>query len=218
MVKKLPQPISKEDFDKLLEELKILRDSYIMPRKNTLKPRGKTIQEYLICVILGFGSGMRISEILGLKKSYNYKYLNKKTNQIEVRTQVCDIEPLAPQNIENNFIRVIGAKGGKDRVVPLPTKLFKKVGISRNELIEYLPLKVKRSSLQKFFKDLGKKVLGKEISFHKLRHGFGTHALESGVDVHQVQMFMGHSRLDTTGLYLHANPKQALDKYEEISW
>jgi len=34
--------------------------------------------------------------------------------------------------------------------------------------------------------------------------------------LHQVQMLMGHSRLDTTGIYLHANPKEAIDKAQEL--
>lgn len=218
MAQKLPVSISIEEFNKLIDASKTLLLSHWKPRKEEYTTRGKTIQQYIICMALGFGAGMRISEILGLKKTYTYKYLNKKTNIEEVKTQVCNIEPLRPDKIETNYIRVVGAKGGKDRVIPLPTKLFKKLGITRNELINNLPIKVKRSAVQKFFTALALKVLNKNVSFHKLRHGFGTHTLQSGVDIHQVQMFMGHSRLDTTGLYLHANPKEALDKYEAIAW
>jgi len=59
-------------------------------------------------------------------------------------------------------------------------------------------------------KKLGKKILNKDIHFHSLRHSFGSH-LASKVPLHQIQMLMGHSRLDTTGIYLHSNPKEAID-------
>lgn len=126
------------------------------------------------------------------------------------------VPPLTKDRIENNNIRVISGKGGKDRIVPLPIKLFQKAGITRKKLENNLPLKITRRALQFYFQDLGKKVLGKHVTFHQLRHGFATHCLESGIDIHVLQRFLGHSKLETTGLYLHSNPKEALEKYEEV--
>jgi site-specific recombinase XerD len=42
--------------------------------------------------------------------------------------------------------------------------------------------------------------------------------VESNIDLHELQRLLGHSRLDTTGIYLHANPKKTMDKYEQIEW
>lgn len=212
MSKKLPQPISKEDFDKLLDSAKAQRDEYWMPRNEEYQPRGKTLQQYIIAMILGFGAGMRISEIVGLNKTYKYSYKGV------VKEQVCNIPALTPEKIENNFIRVVGGKGGKDRQVPLPMKIFKRANISRNEFIKNLPLQVSRSAIQKYITELGVKVLNKKISFHKTRHGFVSHALNSGVPIHQVQMFAGHSNMATTGLYAHADPKQALEDIGKVEW
>jgi site-specific recombinase XerD len=77
-------------------------------------------------------------------------------------------------------------------------------------------MKIKRRSLQSFITKLAKDVLHRPLSFHTLRHGFGSHLAGLGVPLHQVQMLMGHSRLDTTGIYLHANPKDAIDKAQEL--
>lgn len=212
MSRKLPQPILKEDFDKLLEASKKQLEEYWQPRKEEYKPRGKQIQQYLICMILGFGAGMRISEIVGLKKTYSYTYKGVK------KEQICDIEALRPEQIENNFIRVLGAKGGKDRQVPLPIKLMKKAGITKYQFLINLPIKMKRSAIQRYIVIQGNKVLGKRISFHKLRHGFVSYCLEQGMPIHQVQMLAGHSRMDTTGLYAHANPKDTLEKVGGLDW
>jgi integrase len=41
---------------------------------------------------------------------------------------------------------------------------------------------------------------------HHLRHAYATHCLEDGVNVRALQAAMGHKSLETTMLYLHADP------------
>lgn len=181
MAKKLPKIISQEEFE-------TLHDAAYKLEKKAGDKRAKRIRQYRVAMILGFEGGMRISEILGLQnkdKSWKIKLLDEK-------------------QIEGNSIRVIGGKGGKDRVVPKPKRINQKA-------IDMLPLSVSRRSLQKFFTNLGRGVLNKEITFHTLRHGFCTHLVNQNRPLHEVQMLAGHSRLDTTGIYLHANPTKAIE-------
>lgn len=144
-------------------------------------------KEYKIALILGFQAGMRISEIVGFKDK---------------------IKPLSQEQIDNSSIRILG-KGEKERIVPRPKK------INENAL-KLLPLKIKRRALQNLVTNLGKEVLNKKITFHTLRHGFCSHLAGQGRPLHEVQMLAGHSRLDTTGIYLHANPKQAIAEAREL--
>lgn len=150
-------------------------------------------KRYKLALLLGFEAGMRLSEIVGYTNEAKGVY----------------IPPLSKEQVEVASIRIIQGKGKKDRVVPRPKRM------NDNALL-LLPLGIERRALQIFTTKLGIKVLNKKISVHTLRHGFGSFLAGQGRPLHEIQMLMGHSRLDTTGVYLHANPKEAIDKAREV--
>lgn len=53
--------------------------------------------------------------------------------------------------------------------------------------------------------------LSKRVTPHVLRHSFGTHLIEDGVDVATLQQLMGHTDIRTTMLYVHV-ATDALDR------
>lgn len=175
MSKKLIKFISTEDFRKVL--------------------KAETDNSRKLAYVLAFGSGLRISEIVGPSENSNQ-----------------DIKPLEAHQIDLNTkqIRVLG-KGGKERIT-----VINPIFPIRDSMLKLLPLKIERRTLQNRFKNLCKKTLGKPLNFHTLRHGFANHMLnERGLPMPMVQGFGGWARLDTVGIYAKANPLQAIEKVWE---
>lgn len=183
--KKLPVSITEEEFVALIQA--------------TDKER------FRVVFLFGYGSGMRLSEIVGGE-----------------REDGIAIQPLTKEKIDmkGKFIRIEDAKGGKDRIVPLP-KGFKE------QYLKYLPftqvysnIDSCRRSVEKAFKRAAAKagllIIKPSMHFHSLRHGFGTRMANQGVPIHQIRTLMGHSNISTTNIYLEANPQEALKSYEKF--
>jgi len=164
-MKKLPAYMDEEEFMQLFKLVK--------------QPHHK------LAFILGFHSGMRISEVVHLTK----KDIDLKSKRIFIRD----------------------AKGGKDRVVPLP-KGFPK------SYLKYIPMKCGIRALQIAFKSYVKKskLTKQDLHFHSLRHSFAVRCMERGIPLNQIQMILGHESISTTSIYLKINPKDALESYEKL--
>jgi len=185
-----------------------------------------------LILLLGFGSGLRLSEIVGLEKEisrcckaylkermvevngrkYKKRYCEKCDNEIKAgdirRSKRGDwkIPPLTADKIDlkRHQIRIDDAKGGKWRVVISPPAL-------REPHLKLLPINIHRRTVQNRVETLSVRVLKKRLSPHIFRHGFGNYQMNDlKLSPAQVQQFMGHSRLDTTGIYTKSNPEQTI--------
>lgn len=167
--------------------------------------RAERNKKMRLFLLLGFGSGLRISEIIGFKRKRKRR-MNKETKEIQFFVDNTEIPPLTKDmvNLEAHQIRLVDGKGGKWRTTITPPSLTE-------PMLDLLPLDLNRRTVQYHIGVLSKKVLGKKISPHTLRHGFGNYMVnERGIALPIVQQMMGHSRLDTTGIYTKANPEQAI--------
>ena len=139
-----------------------------------------------------YGSGLRISEALGL-----------------------DVDDIRPGS---NTLIVMG-KGSKQRQILLSDTC--KTALSRwmevrsqvppqpNERALFLGKRGKRldRSVAALLLDEHASLSGipQHVSPHDLRHSFATHLLEGGADLRAVQELLGHSRISTTQRYTHLN-------------
>ena len=150
----------------------------------------------------------------------------------------CRVSELINLNIKDfneteAWISVIG-KGNKQRLLPLPIKLY-------NLLLIYLkksrPLLGKRSKSCLIFNNKGNRPSRVDIwrwlkkwslkagfdtikNPHSFRHGCATSLLERGADLRTIQKLLGHSNIQTTQIYTSVNSKQlksAIKKYHPLS-
>jgi len=177
------------------------------PSANT--PQG--MRDRAILEIL-YGSGLRISEVLGLA--------------------ISDVDTVA------GFLIARG-KGRKERVVPISdscrsavllylefgrpvllkgrrlTGASVKPGSRRPPAVDsrrepmFVTARATVLSRQGFFKNMQgygiEAGLLKDISPHKLRHSFATHMVENGADLRSVQEMLGHADISTTEIYTHVS-------------
>lgn len=126
--------------------------------------------------------------------------------------RVSEVVNLLPENIEfdQKLIKIKQAKGKKDRHIPIIQPLI----LGSQEVLralKKLPVSCGVRALEIAIKNYGKKVLGKDIYFHTLRHSGATWLLNKKKwDVRQVQRFLGHSKIQTTEIYTHVSPEDLI--------
>ncbi|HEX4521245.1 MAG TPA: tyrosine recombinase [Gaiellaceae bacterium] len=184
--RRLPRTLSPREAERLIEAA------------NGATPRG--LRDRALVELL-YGSGLRISEAVGLEK-----------NGVD---------------LDDRTVRVLG-KGNKERVVPVGRQAAEAVRrylargrqqLDRRHRPElFLNAKgggLTRSGAFLILRGLAEKA-GLEpgrVHPHLLRHSFATHLLEGGADLRSVQEMLGHADLSTTELYTHVSDKRRRETY-----
>ena len=130
-------------------------------------------------------------------------------------------------DLDQGTVRFAGAKGDKTRAVPLAVDVIDLLRGWREIRPECdhgcvfttqwgarLGKRGLNSALRRALADSG--IEKSNVTLHKLRHSFACLLLANGADLHCLQAMLGHSRLDTTGIYLHAtaeNLREAMGKH-----
>jgi integrase/recombinase XerD len=142
---------------------------------------------------LGYGSGLRVSELCGLL--------------------VTDLL------LTDNLVRVFG-KGGKERLVPIGRSVIGATAVYLHTLRPALDrgksggrllLNARGQPLSRVGawgivkRAAARAGITKRVTPHTLRHSFATHLLEGGADLRAVQEMLGHADLSTTQIYTHVD-------------
>ncbi|NRB81929.1 MAG: site-specific integrase [Saccharospirillaceae bacterium] len=127
---------------------------------------------------------------------------------------------LTISDVDKNLMRVHirAAKGNKDRFVSLPfftlmaLRQFWQTHKHPSLLFpaDIIPInhssykKLGKEGLQRAIKLIAKECrISKNVHIHTLRHSYATHLLQSGLNLHSIQLLLGHASPITTARYLH---------------
>lgn len=174
--KRLPQFVAERDISTLFTHVEFSDDW-----------NGKTDR---LLLQLFYNTGMRLSELLGLKES--------------------------SFNFSNHTVKVLG-KGNKERLIPLNEELLAAVK-AYGVLKKSLPVEAPAENL--LVTEKGKALQPRAVytrvrnylnlvttidkrSPHILRHTFATHLTNNGADINAVKELLGHSSLAATQVYTH---------------
>ena len=188
--RKLPEVLTVDEIEKLITQIDL---------RHPQGHRNRAIIETL------YGSGLRVSELVGLTLSNVF--------------------------FKENIIRILG-KGGKHRLVPMGgyAKKYLEIYISeiralqkidsKSEDVVFLNRNGKKLTRMMIFTVikalLPKAKIKKNISPHSFRHSFATHLLENGADLKTIQTLLGHQSITTTEIYTHLDTKhlkKTLERY-----
>jgi integrase/recombinase XerD len=193
--------ITKKDFQKVQQQYASLAK---VEYKDVEKFRQLVLESgnkrnYSLVTLLAY-AGLRISEALNLKMN--------------------------DFNLTSREVIVKDGKGSKTRTVFTNDKVkeslkewIKERGNIESEyvFISNRGKKLDRTTVNKLFKEFSEK-LNKDIIItpHDLRHYFCSHAIESGMSVHEVANQAGHSNIHTTLLYTNPSKQDLINKMNQL--
>ena len=187
--KHLPEVLSVEEVDRLVQAVDLSKAE---------GHRNRAILEML------YGSGLRVSELVGLRLSDMYR---------------------------NEGYLLVRGKGNKQRLVPISPeaeKWFTYWMEDRSHLtidsadkdiafLNHYGRHLTRAMIFTIIRRLAETAgIRKTISPHTLRHSFATHLLHNGADLRVIQQLLGHEDITTTEIYTHMDIqdlRQAILRY-----
>ncbi|MCG2701623.1 tyrosine-type recombinase/integrase [Candidatus Parcubacteria bacterium] len=167
------------------------------------------------CIVrLLWESGLRINECLSLTPAD----INLETQEIIIRNGKGGKSRTVPWRNERttDLLRVwLEVRPDSEFIFPVIRSPRKRKGENKGKSTkgEKLDPKSFRASFKRYVKQAG---LPNWLSPHNMRHSYAIYMLDQGVPLPALQRLLGHSRLDTTGVYLEIRDKDAIEKAKMV--
>lgn len=120
---------------------------------------------------------------------------------LDLGLRLGELLSLKAQDFWNDSVSII-RKGGNQQRLPITQEILSIIYSLKLQPTE-LVCSMSRITMQRFVSHIAMQSLHRRISPHSLRHSFATQAIKSGVQIHVLQRFLGHSNVATTSRYLH---------------
>jgi len=165
-----------------------------------IKLRDRAILELL------FSTGMRVSELAGLKRTN----VNLEKEEFTVhgkgdKYRIVFLSPSARDAIK------IYLTTRTDAFIPLFTRHDRANNTAIDEEPQFLTPRSIQRLVHKYATTVG---ITKEITPHTMRHSFATDLLMNGADIRSVQAMLGHSSITTTQIYTHITNQQLREVHQ----
>lgn len=206
-----PKTIDDKDFQMLIEG--ILSPNGMKKRKRGFKSQF-TFQSYAMALIIGRYTGLRISEVLALKKSD----FDLNTNQMTVQRK---IEHCGLKSKEIYLTDRLKTKSSKCKV-----EISQLLSLYLKEWFEYNPHEfvickangelIFPATFQDGIRRISKEI-GIDFHYHMLRHTYATELMMGGVNPVIVKGLLRHSQVNTTwNVYTHPESDKQHEVLEEV--
>lgn len=158
--------------------------------------RGARSKRDRVLLQTGYAAGLRVSELVSL--SWSDVIEREKGVQLSISGKGGRIrQVLLPKTVSTSLLEMRGDAGANDPIFP-----SRKGGRLTERAVNYM--------LKAVAERAG--VTG-AVSPHWLRHAHGSHALDRGATLSEVQETLGHANVATTSGYLHARPDSSSGLY-----
>jgi integrase/recombinase XerD len=153
-----------------------------------------SVEKQRVILILAYGSGMRLQEILHLQKDdINF---DTKTIKINCGKFSKDRTTILPKYFKQSYLQYIPFNYTKMAVQSMFLKQSFKIGINK-QIASYITTRGEEKKIYKYH-------------FHCLRHSFAINLLKKGVPLNYVQRLLGHSNISATSTYTNIGSIDAI--------
>lgn len=122
-----------------------------------------------------------------------------------------ELTELLKENVKNNHIKVVWGKWGRDRIVYIPSQFSNLIRdyIAMFPNGEYVFTTMEWKKLtSRALSDVFQRIRYRswfKVSPHLLRHTYATRCVQAWINIYTLQQQLGHSKLETTSIYLSSN-------------
>ena len=114
--------------------------------------------------------------------------------------RISDVQQLTQMNFIGDYIVFNASKGGKFQKIKLNQSALKFINTEGSVFDDNFTDQTINEYLKEISNICG---IRKKVTFHVSRHTFATHYLISGGHIENLQQILGHSKIDTTMIYVH---------------
>ena len=186
------------------------------PKESRGSPARLTLEEELCFIDQAYAQGGQVGLMMQVL--------------LETGTRVSEFVALRDVSLAERAVVIEDGKGGKRREVPMRPELARLLAlhvgrrrsgplfVSRQKRADERPPAFTRQRIGQMVRQIARDAgIGKRIYPHLLRHTMATRLLAIGMDITDVQKFLGHEDIATTRIYAETSVAMLRRKFDQVT-